>query len=361
MKKDEFYAFLRTIPKAEIHLHAEGAISRHTVRTWLDRNSEHAGVDVDKLFSYNSLKEFISSFLFVQGLITKEDDLVVVFEDVADYLRANNIVYCELFFSPSMFMKNGFLFPDMLQIIQSTITRIEKRDKLTIKLIIDVSRTFGVENALANLNLTVSHKTPMVTGVGLGGDEEKGPAKLFKDVFELARKQGLHVVAHAGEVVGPESIWDALKELKVERIGHGISAIQDPKLMSYLAEKQIPVEICLTSNVITQKYVTKAEEHPVRAFFDQGLLVVINTDDPTFFNCTIIDEFWILHSKLKFTMDEIKTLIINGFKGSFLDAKKRDEYIGRVEAAWGSGPASAPPKKAVSRTKPLSKKAGAKK
>ena len=136
----------------------------------------------------------------------------------------------------------------MLDIIQATISKIEKRDKLTIKLIIDVSRTFGVENALANLNLTISHKTPMVTGIGLGGDEEKGPARLFKDVFELARKQGLHVVAHAGEVVGPESIWDALKELKVERIGHGISAIQDPELIKYLADNQIPVEICLTSN-----------------------------------------------------------------------------------------------------------------
>jgi len=255
----------------------------------------------------------------------------------------------------------------MLKIIQTAITRIEKRDKLTIKLIIDVSRTFGVENALANLNLTVSHKTPMVTGVGLGGDEEKGPAKLFKDVFALARKQGLHVVAHAGEVVGPESIWDALKELKVERIGHGISAIQDPELMRYLAEKQIPVEICLTSNIITQKYVTKAEDHPVRKFFDLGLLAVINTDDPTFFNCTIIDEFWTLHSKLNFTMDEIKTLIINGFKGSFLESTKKDEYIARVESAWGSGPSSSPtlkptaPQKSASRKKASPKKASAKK
>lgn len=365
MKKDEFYAFLRKIPKAEIHLHAEGTISRDTVRTWLSRNADQAAVDVDKLFSYNSLKEFISSFLFVQGLITKEDDLVVVFEDVAAYLKANNIVYCELFFAPSMFMKNGFLFPDMLDIIQATISKIEKRDKLTIKLIIDVSRTFGVENALANLNLTISHKTPMVTGIGLGGDEEKGPAKLFKDVFELARKQGLHVVAHAGEVVGPESIWDALKELKVERIGHGISAIQDPKLIKYLADNQIPVEICLTSNVITQKYVTKAEEHPVRQFFDQGVLCVVNTDDPTFFNCTIIDEFWILHSKLSFTMDEIKTLIINGFKGSFLDAKKKGEYISKIDAAWGAGPETATPPRvastAVPRKKTAPKKAGAKK
>ena len=121
----------------------------------------------------------------------------------------------------------------------------------------------------------------------------------------------------------------------------------------------------MTSNVITQKYVTKAEEHPVRQFFDQGVLCVINTDDPTFFNCTIIDEFWTLHSKLDFTMDEIKTLIINGFKGSFLDANKKNEYIAKVEAAWGAGPNSSPipkvSKKTTVRKKTVPKKAGAKK
>jgi adenosine deaminase len=174
----------------------------------------------------------------------------------------------------------------------------------------------------------------MIVGVGLGGDEEKGPAKEFGEVFVLAKKKGLHVVAHAGEVVGPISVWDALNTLKVERIGHGLSAIQDPQLVKYLADHKIPVEICLTSNVITQKYVTKPEDHPVRPLFDQGVLVVVNTDDPTFFNCTIIDEFWLLHTKLAFTMDEIKKIIINGFTASFLSEDEKASYIAQVEAAW---------------------------
>ena len=338
MKKDEFYNFLRKIPKAEIHLHAEATISRETVQALMDRVPEGLGkpTSVDKLFSYNNLKDFITSFLYVQGLITKLSDLAALFDDVATYLKANNIVYCELFFSPSMFMKKGFTFPEMIDVIQKAIDTIEKRDKLTIKLIIDVSRTFGVENAQANLESTLKHKTPMVIGVGLGGDEEKGPAKLFGEVYRLAVERGLHVVAHAGEVVGPESIWDALNTLKVERIGHGLSAIQDPKLMKHLADKQIPVEICLTSNVITQKYVTKAEDHPVRTYYDQGLLVVINTDDPTFFNCSIIDEFWTLHTKLNFTMSEIQQLVINGFKASFLPEEKKNAYIAQVETAWAA-------------------------
>lgn len=338
MRKDEFYRFLRQVPKAEIHLHAEGTISRKTVQKLLDRSPGQAShpVTVDKLFSYNNLKEFITSFLFVQGLLEKPSDLSVVFEDVATYLKENNIVYCELFFSPSMFLKKGFSFPEMLDVIQDTITSIEARDQLKIKLIIDLSRTFGLENAKANLEATLLHKTPMVIGVGLGGDEEKGPAGEFREVFVQAKKKGLHVVAHAGEVVGPISIWDALKTLKVERIGHGLSAIQDPELVKYLADNKIPVEICLTSNVITQKYVTMAENHPVRPFYDQGVLVVVNTDDPTFFNCTIIDEFWLLHTKLKFTMNEIKQIIINGFTASFLTDAEKAAYVARVETAWAT-------------------------
>ena len=336
MKKEEFYRFLRTIPKAEIHLHAEATISRETVRTFLLRSSdpEKNSVDVDKLFSYNTLKGFLTSFLFVQGLIEKLSDLTLIFEDAAKYLKANNIVYGELFFSPSMFIRKGFVFSEMLDEIQATIDKIQTRDNLTIKLIIDLSRMFGVENAQSNLNSTLDHQTPMIIGVGLGGDEETGPAKLFGEVFQLAKSRGLHVVAHAGEVVGPESIWDSLNILRVERIGHGLSAIQDPKLVEYLATKQIPIEICLTSNIITQKYVTQAKDHPVRALFDQGVLVVVNTDDPTFFNCTLIDEFWLLHSELNFTMDEIKQVVINGFKASFLDDSQKTRYISQVEKAW---------------------------
>lgn len=343
MKKDEFYRFLRTIPKAEIHLHAEGTIDRDTVRQLLARKPDHQKnpVDVDKLFSYNNLKDFITSFLYVQSLLERPADLPLIFEDVAEYLKANHIVYCELFFSPSMFLKKGFAFEEMIELVQKSISTIEARDGLRIKLIIDLSRTFGLENAKSNLEATLQFKTPMMIGVGLGGDEEKGPAREFGEVFQTAKKKGLHVVAHAGEVVGPESIWDALKTLQVERIGHGLSAIQDPELVKYLVEKQIPIEICMTSNIITQKYVTKAEEHPVRPLFDQGVLVVVNTDDPTFFNCTIIDEFWLLHTKLKFTMAEIKQVVINGFKASFLSEEEKASYIGQVEAAWAAKPTPA--------------------
>ena len=334
MNKSHFYDFLRKIPKAEIHLHAEATISRATVKKLLDRSGNPDSVKVESLYQFNTLKGFLTSFLFVQSLIKELSDLDHMFEDAATYLRQNNIVYAELFFSPTGLIKKGLKFSDMIDVIQKTITRVQKRDKLTIKLIIDVSRMFGVENAHSNLELTLKHKTPMILGVGLGGDEEFGPAITFEEVFQLAKAKGLHVVAHAGEVVGPQSIWDALQKLQVQRIGHGLSATQDPKLVAYLAEHQVPIEICLTSNIITQKYVTMAEHHPVRQLFDQGVLTVINTDDPSFFDVSLIDEFWTLHTKLNFTMAEIKQLVINGFKASFLTDAKKTAYIKQVEKAW---------------------------
>jgi len=341
MNKTEFYEFLKTIPKAELHLHAEGAINRDTVHTLLARRDtkDAARIDVDKLFSYNNLKDFLSSFLFVQSLLDRHEDLSLIFEDVATYLRENHIVYCELFFSPTMFLKKGFAFPEMMKVIDAALAKIQKRDKLTIRLIVDVSRSFGVENAQANLNAVLAHRIAPLAGIGLGGDEEKGPAKEFGGVFTQAKAAGLFTVAHAGEVVGPQSIWDAVDVMKVSRIGHGLSATQDPALVKHLAKKQIPIEICVTSNIITQKYVTKAEDHPVRQLFDAGVLCVVNTDDPTFFNCSLIDEFWTLHTKLNFSMAEIKKLVLNAFDASILSAAEKASFKAQVEKAWTSLPA----------------------
>jgi adenosine deaminase len=306
------------------------------MKVFLDRrpDAKTNPMQVGQLFEFDTLKGFLTSFLYVQSLVERLPDIARMFEDAATYLKANNIVYSELFFSPTGLIRKGLAFAEMIDVIQTTIDTIQKRDNITIKLIVDVSRMFGVDNAHSNLGLTLKHQSPVVIGVGLGGDEEFGPAKIFEEVFTTAKAKGLHVVAHAGEVVGPESVWDALQKLNVERIGHGLSAIQDPKLVKFLAEKQIPVEICLTSNVLTQKYVTKAEDHPVRQLFDQGVLTVINTDDPIFFDVSLIDEFWTLHTKLKFSMDEIKQLILNGFRASFLSPSQKATYISQVEAAW---------------------------
>lgn len=336
MEKESFYSFMKNIPKSEIHLHIEAAATIRSIKILYKNrfNKEMSEKDQKALFSYNDLNGFIKSFLQVQDLFQAVDDFDVVFEDFADYLCKNNIVYCEAFFAPSAFLKKGFLYKDMVDNFSKNIAKIKKEKNIIIKLLVDVSRTFGCENAMQNYNLIKKFPCKDIIGIGLGGSEQKGPAKEFEPVFTLAHKDGFHAVAHAGEDVGPESIWDAINFLHAERIGHGITSIQDAKLVDYLKKTQIPLEVCPTSNVFTKKIVTKMEDHPIRALYDKGVLVTVNTDDPVFFNVELTDEYWNLHSKLNFTMDKIKQLIINGFKSAFLSEEKKDTYIKAVNGAW---------------------------
>ena len=150
----------------------------------------------------------------------------------------------------------------------------------------------------------------------------------------MALKDGKHAVIHAGEDVGPESIWDAINYCHAERIGHGLTAVQDEKLMETLSNKKIPVEICITSNTFTKKIVTKAKDHPVKKYFDKGIVVSINTDDPVFFKTTMLDELWLCYSKLNFSMDEIKQLLKYSVTASFFSVKEKKLWCEKIDESW---------------------------
>ena len=262
------------------------------------------------------------------------EDFRIVFDELEKYLVKNGITYTEVFFAPTAFLKMGFKYEDMVKIFHEKIAAIKAKRGITIKLLMDVSRTFGCENAMNNYNLLKQFPCEDIIGIGLGGAEAKGPAKDFAPVYELALKEGWHAVVHAGEDVGPESIWDSINYLHAQRIGHGITAIQDEKLMEEIKKTQLPIEICITSNTFTKKIVKKAKDHPVRAFYDKGLPVNINTDDPVFFKTTLLDELWICHKDLNFTMDEIKELVKNSFRQSFMSEKEKKEAIKAVDESW---------------------------
>ncbi len=153
-----------------------------------------------------------------------------------------------------------------------------------------------------------------------------GAPEQFREVYEHAAGHGLRLTVHAGETVGPESIWGALRELKADRIGHGLHAIDDPTLVQYLAEKQIPVEICITSNVLTG-CCARVEDHPVRKLFDAGVLVTLNSDDPDMFRTTLTHEYEIARQTFGFTDDELRHLAMNSFRASFLPEEKKREYL----------------------------------
>ncbi|MCR5400188.1 MAG: adenosine deaminase [Treponema sp.] len=338
MDQKEFYSLLKRVPKAEIHLHIEAVPTIETIKALYKKrfDKEMTDEDITNLFSYEDLNGFIQAFVKIQDLFTCEDDLNYVFDDLEEYLLENNIVYTEAFFAPTAFLKKGFEYPKMTAIFSKKIAQIKKKHGIVIKLLMDVSRTFGCENAMKNYNLLKEYPCKDVIGIGLGGAEIKGPAAEYAPVFEQAIKDGIHAVAHAGEDVGPESMWDTINLLHAERIGHGITAYQDEKLMEELKKSQLPLEVCPTSNVFTKHYVKSISEHPIRTFFDKGIFVTVNTDDPVFFKTTLIEEFWKLHSEANFSIEEIKTLVKNAFNALFISAKKKKEWCQKVDEAFNA-------------------------
>ncbi|MBR1535805.1 MAG: adenosine deaminase [Treponema sp.] len=336
MNKSEFYEFFKKIPKAELHIHIEAVMSRETIKKlYLKKNGkEFSDSEIKKLFSYSDLNGFIAAFLAVQDLFTSVSDFDLIFEDLKNYLIRNGVVHCEAFFAPSAFVKKGFDYGEMTKNFEKNLRKIKDETGITVWLLGDVSRTFGLENAENNYKLFKAHPFEGFIGIGLGGAESKGPSKEFGPVFKKALADKYHAVAHAGEDVGPESIWDALKICNAERIGHGITSVQDSELVKFLAENKIPVEVAPTSNVFTKKYVKKMEEHPVRQMFDEGIAVTIATDDPIFFGVELIDEYWNLYSKLKFSKSDLKQIIFNSFDDSFLSDEQKKEFKEKVEKNW---------------------------
>ena len=205
-------------------------------------------------------------------------------------------------------------------------------------LVADLVRDFGPEAADITLAQVFEVKELGVVGVGIGGSEQMHPPEPFQEVYKKARRLGFHTSAHAGEVAGAESIWGAIRALHVERIGHGTRAEEDESLLDYLVEHQIPLEMCPISNVCTN-VVSSIKEHPVRRYFDKGIIVTVNTDDPKMFGNSLAEEYELLEQEWGFTRDEIRSLILQGIRVSWLPEKKKQQYIQKFEMdpVWQEG------------------------
>ncbi|MCB1168903.1 MAG: adenosine deaminase [Leptospiraceae bacterium] len=317
-REEKVREFLRKIPKTEIHLHMEACISRETLMGVLDHNKEqYDPEEVEKLYKFSNLQEFIKLFLFIIDSIKQPDDFELIFNNLRTYMEHNNVSYAEVFYAPSRLVQNGLDFNEVAQTLDKLSRDCRLEGGPDIRYLVDVSRTFGAENASKNLQRVLKAKCNSHIGIGLGGAELMGPARDFKDVFAQARAEGLFRVAHAGEDDGPWSVRDAVEILKAQRVGHGTSVIQDPSLMELMKEKQIPIEICLTSNIFTGKYVRQEKDHPVRRYYDDGLVCTVNTDDPEIFNVDLSEEFFKFYKHLNFTIPEIVDLVRQGVYSTF--------------------------------------------
>jgi adenosine deaminase/aminodeoxyfutalosine deaminase len=210
--------------------------------------------------------------------------------------------------------------------------RAESELGLTIYWIFDAVRHFGPEEAARVFRKAAElhPQFPSIVGIGIGGDERRTGAEPFRELYAEAREAGLRLTAHAGETVGPEGIWGALN-VGAERLGHALSAIHDPELMELLSQRQVPLEICVTSNLRTGCCIT-LEEHPVRRYFDAGLMVTLNSDDPALFGSDLQGEYRLAQSDFGFTAEHLRELAANSIEASFLPADRKVMLLRRIES-----------------------------
>jgi adenosine deaminase len=334
--------FIASLPKTEIHIHAEATVSFDSYFRLNQKYNADPSLKTPaafrKLLKMDSLGVMLKNFFYLQSLFRSSEDFQCIVTDVDAYAKRNNIHYIELFVAPSMVLKAGEIdFNGIMDPLVEGFSVLAARDGPDVRLIVDVSRSFGRDNAARNLSYLLGyisrHANDRIIGIGLGGQEIGNPCIAYKGVFEAAREAGLHTVAHAGEEVGPESIRDAILELGAERIGHGTSAIQDTALMDLLKAQAIPLEICPTSNVVTGKYVRRYEDHPIKEFLKRGIPVTLNTDDPVLFDVELNEEYCNASDKIGLGEAGVLTLLRNGIHATFMDKKRKTAALAKLETA----------------------------
>jgi len=331
--------FILEIPKVELHLHLEGAIPLPTLLNFIQKRGKHNSIknleDLKKRLVCSNFTQFIKVWLWKNSFITEYEDFEELAYQVLQSLSRQNVKYVEAFYSPRDFtFRNKKL--SSCGITESLIKGKKKAfDDFGIRseLIVDVVRDYGPRMGMGLIKELSGYLGCGLIGIGLGGSEKLFPGGLFAKVYQEARDRGFRLTAHAGEAVGAKSIWTALDELGAERLGHGLRAYEDPQLINYLGEKQIPLEMCVVSNIKTQ--VCKSfKEHPVRNYFKEGLMVTINSDDPTMFDTSITNEYLVLIKKFGFSLEEIRKVNFNSIKASFMTDEEKDAMKGTFNKEW---------------------------
>ena len=332
MSSDSPSPFILALPKAELHLHLEGSIEPATL---LELRQGHGMpgatlAEVEQLYNYADFSGFLMAFKDVTGHLRTPEDYELITYRLMERLKSENVLHAEVFVSVGVCLWRKQDFLAIFEGLERGRARGETDFGVSLLWIFDAVRQFGAEKAQGVVDLAVQFRDRNVAGFGIGGDELRGPAELFKDVYARAALHGLHLTAHAGENAGPESIWGALN-LKAERIGHGLTAGQDPELIEALSERQVPIEICVTSNLRTGCCPDIAQ-HPVRRYFDDGLMITLNSDDPAMFRTSLVEEYRLVQDTFGFTDEHLREMARNSFEASFLPPGKKIHFLNLLDA-----------------------------
>lgn len=294
MSSGDLGEFIAGLPKAELHVHHVGSASPRIVSELAARHPGTVPSDpaeLERFFEFTDFAHFIDVYLAVVGLIrTAEDVRTLTYEIAEEMARGQSLRYAELTCTPYTSVLAGVPIEGYTEAIEDARVAAERDFGLVLRWIYDIPGESGIPAADATLAYALEHRTDALVGFGLGGPEIGVPRPQFASHFARAREAGLHSVPHSGETTGPASVWEALRDLGAERIGHGVSAAQDPELLGHLADHRIPLEVCPTSNLRTRAVAT-LEEHPLRTFVEAGVPVTINSDDPPMFGTSLNREY----------------------------------------------------------------------
>jgi adenosine deaminase/aminodeoxyfutalosine deaminase len=326
-------SFILHLPKAELHLHLEGSLLPSTLLELRQRHGMDGATlaEVEQLYNYSDFTGFLAAFKDVSGHLRTPEDYELITYRLLGCLKAQNVLHAEVTVSVGVCLWRKQDFAAIFEGLEHGRQRGEKDFGVSLLWIFDAVRQFGAEKAQSVVDLAIQFRDRNVVAFGIGGDERTGPAEWFAGVFARAAEHGLHLTAHAGESAGPDSIWGALN-LKAERIGHGLTAQQDPELIEELAERQVPIEICVTSNLRTG-CCSELAQHPMRRYFDEGLMLTLNSDDPAMFRTSLVEEYALVQETFGFTDEHLRELARNSFEASFLSAEKKIEFLNLFDSA----------------------------
>jgi aminodeoxyfutalosine deaminase len=326
--------FIRRLPKAELHLHLEGTVTPETL-VELSQRHDRAPLSIEEaraLYRYKDFTGFLMAFKTVTERLRTPEDYELIAWRMLERLAAQGVAHAEVYVAVGVvYYWDRTEFEPLFEGLERARKQAEADFGITTYWIFDAVRHFGVDAAARVFRKAAEMRAehPSIIGIGIGGDERQAGADLFRDLYAEARNSGLHLTAHAGESSGPESIWGAIN-IGAERLGHGLTAIDDPELMAILAERQIPVEICITSNIRTG-CCHPLTAHPVRSYFDAGLMVTLNSDDPAMFSSDLENEYALARNEFGFTNEHLRELAANSVEASFLPADRKVELLRRID------------------------------
>jgi adenosine deaminase len=333
-------SFASELPKAELHVHHVGSASPRIVAELAARHEGDSPVPADPerladYFQFTDFAHFIEVYLSVVDLVRTPEDLWTLTYEVARDLTAQNVRYAELTLTPYTSIARGIAAEAYCEAVEDARLTAEDELGIALRWCFDIPGESGVPAADVTLDTALRLRPDGLVSFGLGGPEIGVPRPQFEPHFRQAIAAGLRSVPHAGESTGPESIWDSINHLGAERIGHGIAAAQDPALMALLAERQITLEVCPTSNVCTRS-VPSLEQHPLPALVAAGVPVTINSDDPPMFSTTLTDEYEVARDLLGLDDAGVADLSRAAVRASFADDAVKRDLLAEIDAYCAS-------------------------